>query len=412
MLLALLIILGTRELHRQRGINSSPRSAFFRCHLVGTALIPSRSTAGTCWKMLWLIWRCRSQWAALQQHISGVLVVPPQVLLPCPCVLVPSRLSAFLHLWIQRQDLKANVLEHFQNPKINDTCHYKMTCRGSHAWTSVTHQSAWCFLLVLAVPLLCIPQVPLRESCQTNSKELCPGKPGPWDLWVKLMCQKIPAGSTRGLTGAFPHLQIHRKVELSDWSWQLGRTMLPCWVTQPRQGKKRAYHANTRLENIFFLYDTKRISDIKQIVGRIWRWFCTNVQTLAEALAIQPWAMLCLIGFDWCSGTSVCTSSWHQARTFQMFQLSHSQDASHAAQWSLQPKCKDSWSIRPCKLHCVHRGVSVGLMCSYYLCLNELLELQREKNFKIIHVIVFNTVSACQRKNWQTWLIQTSIANI
>lgn len=31
----------------------------------------------------------------------------------------------FFHLWIQRQDLKANVLEHFQNPKINNTCHYK-----------------------------------------------------------------------------------------------------------------------------------------------------------------------------------------------------------------------------------------------------------------------------------------------
>ena len=77
-------------------------------------------------------------------------------------------------------------------------------------------------------------------------------------------------------------------------------------------------------------------------------------------------ALLCLIRFDRCSGTSACTSPpWYQARRFQTLCLSHSQDASCAVQWPLRLKCKDSLSIRPCKLHCTHRDVSLGLMHSF-----------------------------------------------
>lgn len=220
-----------------------------------------------------------------------------------------------------------------------------MTCWSSHAWTSLPHQSTWCWkgfsLLFLVVPLLCIPQVPLQEPSQTNCKELCPGKTGHCALWAKLMCRKIPAESTRGLTRAVPHLQIHRKVELNDWTWQLGRTTLslfnlPCRITWPRQGQETACHTNTTLRDFFFFFGTVCYQGHfwhKQTIGRKWRWFCTSVQTLPEALAIQPWALPCLIRSDWCSGTPVCTSSlWYQARRFQMLHLSHSQDASRAVQ--------------------------------------------------------------------------------
>lgn len=179
MLLALLIILGTRELHRQKGNVSSPRSASFRCQMVGTALCltPPRCTAGTCWRMLWLWLWCRLQWALLQQHTSGGAGDLSPGASALSLLLAITRLCSsmcrlFWHLWIlriQRQDLKAYVLERFQNPKINDTCHYKMTCWSSHShiWMSMPHQSTWCwkdFLLFLVIPLLCIPQVPLWET--------------------------------------------------------------------------------------------------------------------------------------------------------------------------------------------------------------------------------------------------------
>ena len=76
-------------------------------------------------------------------------------------------------------------------------------------------------------------------------------------LYEKLMCRKIPAEITRGLTGAVPLLQIHREVELNDWTWQLGRTTLclfnlPCRIKQPRQGQETAYCTNTTLQGFFF----------------------------------------------------------------------------------------------------------------------------------------------------------------
>lgn len=90
--------------------------------MVGTTLTPSQSRGGT---------HCRMLCWFLDASIStpqGVLAASLQMLFPCPHLPVPSCLQALLYLWIQRQDLKENVLKHFQNPKINDTCHYKMTC--------------------------------------------------------------------------------------------------------------------------------------------------------------------------------------------------------------------------------------------------------------------------------------------
>lgn len=183
------------------------------------------------------------------------------------------------------------------------------------------------------------------------------------------MCRKIPTESTGGLTGADPHLQIHGKMELNYWTWQLGRTTMPlfnicCRITWPRQGRKPPItliqHFKTLLFWVFLTVCYKGHSCGK------WRWFCTNAQTLPEALAIQPWALLCLTRFDWCSGTSACPpSTWYQAKRFQTLLLSHSQITPWAVQWPLQLECKDSWIIRPCKLHHFHREVSLGLMYSF-----------------------------------------------
>lgn len=185
------------------------------------------------------------------------------------------------------------------------------------------------FSFFLGAPLLCISEVTPQGPSQTNYEELCPGKTEHWTFWVQLMCRKIPAESIRGLTGAVPHLQIHWKVELNDETYQLGRTTLsllnlPIRITQPEQGKETAYHADTTLQDYFFLefYATNGISDVKQIVGRNLRWFGANVWMLSEALAIQPQALLFLIRFDWHSDTSVCTSApWYQAWRFQILYL-------------------------------------------------------------------------------------------
>lgn len=149
MLPALLIILGTRELHGQRGNNSSRRSASFRCQMAGTLLsllVHSRDVledAVTDFPMAVAV--CTPPGAHLRGCWPSLRRCSRLALAACPYMLVPSRLSAFLHLWIQRQGLKANVLEHIQNLKINDTCHYKVTCWSSHAWTSVPYQSTWCW---------------------------------------------------------------------------------------------------------------------------------------------------------------------------------------------------------------------------------------------------------------------------
>lgn len=60
---------------------------------------------------------------------TGAPALPLLPALTCWCPHVCRLL--FLHLWIQRQDLKANVLEHFQNPKINNTCHYKWSAEAA-----------------------------------------------------------------------------------------------------------------------------------------------------------------------------------------------------------------------------------------------------------------------------------------
>lgn len=44
-----------------------------------------------------------------------------------------------------------------------------------------------------------------------------PRKTRTWALQVNLMCRKIPAEGSRGLSGAALHLQIHREVGLNDW---------------------------------------------------------------------------------------------------------------------------------------------------------------------------------------------------
>lgn len=138
---------------------------------------------------------------------------------------------------------------------------------------------------------------------------------------MKLMCKKIPAESTRGLTGAPPHLQIHREVELNDWTWQLGRGMLslinlPCRITQPRQGQGTAYRTNTALHEFSAeLYATKGISDTKKKRRKnleMVPYKCTNPP---RSLGHIAQALFCPVTFGRCSGTSVCTSSlWYRSQ--------------------------------------------------------------------------------------------------
>lgn len=184
MLLAQLIILGTSELQRQRGNNSSPRSKAVRGWVPFPVWYHRGPQQGQ--KMLWVIFQCRLQWAADQKHTLGVLAVTLQVLLPCPCCL-PLHAGALVSVGFfapvdSEAGFASKCIGTFSGSKNKQHLSLAVTCWSSHTWASMPHQSAWCwkgFLLLLVVLLLCIPQVPLQEPFQTNCEEPCLGKPGP-----------------------------------------------------------------------------------------------------------------------------------------------------------------------------------------------------------------------------------------
>lgn len=98
--------------------------------------------------------------------------------------------------------------------------------------------------------------------------------------------------------------------------------------------------------------------------------------------------------------------------------LHHSQDVSHAVEWPLQPKYKDSWSIRPCKLPCIHWDVSLGLMHSLIFVSEWTVGASEGKSFQDHQWYCFYQlqtllymVSLCQRKNWVTWLLHSKFHN-
>lgn len=134
---------------------------------------------------------------------------------------------------------------------------------------------------------------------------------------------------------------------------------------------------------------------------------------LGSALPDQVWLML--------RYPSVHFISLYQARRFQMLHLSHSQDASRAVQWPLQLKCKDLWSIRPCKLHCIRRDVSLGLMHSFMFVSEWIVGASERKSlqdhpwycFYQLQALLY-MVSLCVRgrTEWPDSCIQTSIISI